>query len=95
MRAWNSVKAILLGMIMLSIPMGVCPKCGTKRVGQALRNPRHQACPKCGTGLEITEDGKHMVSGFSPFTADQYIIKPPDKTLEAKGQTKDKDLEKS
>jgi hypothetical protein len=60
--------------------MGVCPKCGVKRVGYALRIPRYQAYPKCGAGLEIIEDGKHLGSGFSPFTADEINIKSKDET---------------
>ena len=92
MKVWNSVKAILLSVIMLSIPMGFCPKCGTKRMGYALRIPRYQACPKCGAGLEIIEDGKRIGSGFSPFTAEEYNTKPTDQTLKTKGKIEDKDV---
>ena len=53
---------------------GKCPKCGFHRVGWALRNPRHQTCPKCGVELEITEDGRMVSKGYSPFTAKRYSI---------------------
>ena len=79
------------GDVMVGIPMGLCPKCGTKRMGHALRSPRYQACPKCGAGLEIIEDGKHVGSGFSPFTADEIDIKQKDKTPKTKGQVEQKD----
>jgi len=55
---------------------GCCPKCGTRRVGWALRFPRYQSCPECGTGLEITENGQPIGRGYSPFTAEEYIIRP-------------------
>ncbi|UCE98031.1 MAG: hypothetical protein JSV74_01505, partial [Dehalococcoidia bacterium] len=64
--------------------MGFCPKCGVKRMGHALRFPRYQACPKCGASLEITDDGKHISSGFSPFTADEINIKSKDETPQTK-----------
>ena len=69
---------------MASIPMGFCPKCGIKRKGHALRIPRYQTCPKCGVGLEITEDGKYIGSGFSPFTADEINTKSKDITPKPK-----------
>ena len=56
---------------------GKCPKCGTYRIGWALRFPRNQACPKCGAELEITEDGRRVSKGYSPFTAERYLINPP------------------
>ena len=56
---------------------GKCPKCGYHRVGWALRFPRHQTCSKCGIGLEITEDGRSVSTGYSPFTADKYSINLP------------------
>ncbi len=74
---------------------GKCSKCGVYRVGWALRFPRHQSCPKCGTGLEITEDGRRVAKGYSPFTAEKYVINlpnnipsPPDKEEESHEQTK-------
>jgi hypothetical protein len=75
---------ILFGDVMAGIPMGVCPKCGAKRTGHALRFARYQACPKCGVGLEITEDGEYMGSGFSPFTAEEVKTKFKDKTQKPK-----------
>ncbi len=56
---------------------GKCPKCGFHRMGWALRNPRHQTCHKCGVELEITEDGRRVLEGYSPFTAERYSINPP------------------
>ena len=91
MKVWNLVNAILLNVIMMGVPEGFCSKCGIKRKGHALRIPRYQACPKCGAGLEITEDGKCIGSGFSPFTADQIDIKPKDKNLKTKGRAKEID----
>jgi hypothetical protein len=55
---------------------GRCPRCSTQYRGWALGNPRGQTCPKCGVALEITEDG-HTYKGYSPFTADKYVIKSP------------------
>ena len=55
---------------------GLCPNCGAKYFGWALRWPRHQSCPRCGTALEITEDGRKF-TGYSPFTAEEYTINPP------------------
>jgi DNA-directed RNA polymerase subunit RPC12/RpoP len=34
---------------------GICPRCGTKFYGWALKNPEHQDCSKCGSWLNITE----------------------------------------
>jgi len=56
---------------------GKCPKCGYHCVGQALRFPRHQTCARCGVGLEITEDGRRVSTGYSPFTAEKYSIDQP------------------
>ncbi|HEY92751.1 MAG TPA: hypothetical protein G4O17_03290 [Dehalococcoidia bacterium] len=56
---------------------GICPKCGTRFIGWALLNPRHQTCPRCGSGLEITEDGKMIGTGYSPFTAEKYYLDTP------------------
>ena len=56
---------------------GKCPKCGCYYVGWALVNPRNQTCSKCGVGLEITEDGHNVFTGYSPFTAERYVINPP------------------
>ncbi len=64
---------------MLGMLEGRCPKCGTRHIGWALRFPRYQSCPQCGNALEITEDGRPLGQGYSPFTAPEYIIKPPGK----------------
>ena len=56
---------------------GSCPKCRTRHVGWALVFERHQACPLCGTGLDIYENGKLVSKGYSPFTAEKYVITPP------------------
>lgn len=50
---------------------GKCPKCGYECTGWGLRFPRHQCCSRCGTGLIITEDGRHITKGYSPFTAEK------------------------
>ena len=55
---------------------GKCPKCGYECIGWGLRFPRHQACGRCGAGLVITEDGKPMGTGYSPFTAEADVINP-------------------
>jgi hypothetical protein len=61
------------------LPEGKCPQCGSHYCGWALKLPRHQMCPVCGMSLEITEDGRHFFSGYSPFTAEEYkIITQPD-----------------
>lgn len=64
-------------------------------MGWALRFPRHQTCPKCGAGLEITEDGRRVFTGYSPFTAEEYSIDvptnvplSPDKEKDSRGQSK-------
>ena len=57
---------------------GKCPKCGYYCAGWALQFPRHQTCSRCGIGLEITEDGRNVFTGYSPFTADKYSIDLPD-----------------
>lgn len=59
---------------------GRCPKCGQQYWGWSLLNPRNQMCTRCGTGLVIIEDGKRVITGYSPFTAEEYKIKSPDKT---------------
>ena len=56
---------------------GKCPKCEYHRVGWALRFPRHQTCPRCGIGLEITEGGRSVSTGYSPFTAERHSINLP------------------
>ena len=77
------MKIRVILMMVLTIPVmlgmleGRCPKCGTRRIGWALLNPRHQTCPKCGAGLEIRNGGRVISKGYSPFTADKYLLKPP------------------
>jgi hypothetical protein len=56
---------------------GKCPKCGHHCIGWALQYPRNQTCPRCGIGLEITEDDRSVLTGYSPFTAEKYSIDLP------------------
>ena len=58
---------------------GKCPKCGQTYFGWALLTPRNQMCGRCGTGLEIFEGGRKIITGYSPFSADEYRIKAPSK----------------
>ena len=68
---------------------GVCPKCGQRYYGWALLQPRNQSCSKCGVGLLITEDGKKTIEGYSPFTAEEYKINLPHRTVSETEKTKD------
>ena len=68
---------------------GKCPKCGAHYMGWSLLNPRHQTCPKCGAGLEITEDGRKVSKGYSPFTAERYRVNLP--TNEPSSPSKEKE----
>lgn len=77
MRIRTILIAVLAAPVMLGVLEGKCPKCGTHRIGFALRNPRHQTCPKCGAGLEITNGGRKVSKGYSPFTAERYLLSPP------------------
>jgi hypothetical protein len=45
-----------------------------------LKNPRNQSCAKCGTGLLISEDGKKIIDGYSPFAAEEYKFKATSQT---------------
>jgi len=70
-----------------------CPRCGAYYCGWALLNPRHQTCSKCGVALEITEHGRRVFKGYSPFTAEKLIgdlsadvPSPPDKEKGKRGQ---------
>ncbi len=56
---------------------GKCPKCGYHCTGWALHFPRHQTCSRCGIGFEITENGRRVATGYSPFTAERYSINLP------------------
>jgi hypothetical protein len=68
---------------------GRCPKCGQRYYGWALLQPRYQSCLKCGVGLLITEDSKKTFQGYSPFTADEYKINLPNRTVSEPEKTKD------
>jgi ssDNA-binding Zn-finger/Zn-ribbon topoisomerase 1 len=59
---------------------GKCPKCAYHCSGWALQFPQNQTCPRCGTGLVITEGGRKISTGYSPFTAEKYVIDAPAKT---------------
>ena len=93
MTIWTFIKAFFLNVIMQSMLEGFCPKCGTHRIGYALRIPRYQTCPKCGAGLEITENGRRIGTGFSPFTADEQLSKPPHKAPKSNGYIIERDDE--
>lgn len=77
---------------------GKCPKCGARYYGWALTMARHQMCDKCGVGLEITENGRALGTGYSPFSAEEYILKPhpasPISQDKEKEKEKDKEQEK-
>jgi len=68
---------------------GTCPKCGRCYYGWSLLQPRNQSCPKCGVGLLITEEGKKVIQGYSPFTAEEYKINLPPGTVPDPERTKD------
>ena len=68
---------------------GVCPKCSRRYYGWALLQPRNQSCSKCGAGLLITENGKKTIQGYSPFTAEEYKINLPNRTVFETEKTKD------
>jgi hypothetical protein len=59
---------------------GRCPKCGLTRYGWALVNPRYQACSSCGVGLEISENGHRVMTGFSPFEAERIDVNKPEQS---------------
>ena len=50
---------------------------------------RNQTCSNCGAALEIFQDGKRISVGYSPFTADRYVIEQPPKTKSSKHEDKD------
>lgn len=58
---------------------GRCPKCGRVYYGWILLQQRNQICTICGEELLITEDGVRTIKGYSPFTAEEYKLKTPDK----------------
>lgn len=74
---------------------GRCPKCGMRRFGWALASPRYQTCPACGIGLEITEEGRAVMQGFSPFTAERMDKKPETEAKTRKAKNGDKNSDKS
>jgi ribosomal protein S27AE len=59
---------------------GKCPKCGRQYWGWSLLNLRNQSCKNCGAGLLISEDGKKIIEGYSPFTAEEYKLQAPNQT---------------
>ena len=61
---------------------GKCPVCGLTRYGWALLNPRYQTCAACGVGLEISENGHNIMTGFSPFEAERIDVKKTDDNTE-------------
>jgi hypothetical protein len=61
-------------LAMLGVPESTCSKCGTRRIGWALRNPRYQTCPKCGAALEIKDSGGRVSTGHSPFIVHEHLI---------------------
>jgi hypothetical protein len=73
---------------------GKCPKCGARYYGWALTMPRHQMCDKCGVGLEITEDGRAVGKGYSPFEAEEYVVKAPPGSTTAQEKDEEKEKEK-
>ena len=67
---------------------GKCPKCGAYRIGWALLNPKYQMCPNCGEGLVISIGGRPIAKGYSPFTAQEYIVDPSAKPPSPKDREK-------
>ena len=70
---------------------GKCSRCGMLRYGWALLNPRYQTCPTCGSGLDIYKDGRLVIKGFSPFTADRLDTAEPIDTPSSHIKDKEKD----
>ena len=48
-------------------------------------------CPRCGVGLKITEGGRRVSTGYSPFTAEKYFINLPTSVPTPHGYDKEKD----
>jgi ssDNA-binding Zn-finger/Zn-ribbon topoisomerase 1 len=63
---------------------GKCPKCSYHCSGWALQFPQNQTCPRCGVGLVITEGGRKISTGYSPFTAEKYVIDAPSNATTSK-----------
>jgi Zn-finger nucleic acid-binding protein len=63
---------------------GVCPRCGTKFYGWALKSPEHQDCSRCGSWLDITEGStEHQTASptrSNIYTSDNihHILKETD-----------------
>ncbi len=93
MKIWPVLRAILLSFIVPGMPDGYCSKCGTHRIGQALRIPEYQTCYRCGAELEVMDNGRQIGNDFSPFTSDKYLPKPPDKVTKSDEQRKKKGKE--
>ena len=87
--AFTAVSAVIAMLCMLE---GKCPKCGTRRIGWALRNWRHQLCPECGVGLEITNGDRRVPTGHSPSNAEKHTLKPPDNVPPSYDGEKDSNL---
>ena len=68
---------------------GKCLKCGTQQIGWALLNLRHQTCPKCGSGFQISDGGRVIYEGYSPFTADEYLLDEPSDVGHPKDEEKE------
>jgi hypothetical protein len=54
---------------------GKCPRCGSHYCGWALQSQRNQTCEHCGVALKITDGRGNTFSGYSPFTAEKYVLK--------------------
>ena len=68
---------------------GTCPRCGLRQFGCGLLNPRYQTCPDCHTALVITEEGRPLMQGFSPFTSERLEIPAPAGQPSAFGEWKE------
>jgi transcription initiation factor IIE alpha subunit len=94
MKVRTFLKLMLVILPGFALIEGYCLKCGTRRLGWALLNPQNQTCPKCGAGLQITQNGRTITSGYSPFQADKYVLKKSDKDIKSDGDGKDTDIKK-
>ena len=61
---------------------GICPQCGTKFYGWALKSPEHQDCTMCGSWLDIIEaqPPEHQPAQSNLHTPDniRHILKETD-----------------
>jgi hypothetical protein len=92
MKTRTLFKLVLVILAGLTLIEGRCLRCGIRRVGWALLNPRNQTCPKCGAGLEITQDGRPITTGYSPFQAEKYVIELPDSDTKSDGHGKNSSI---